>query len=382
MILRQSKKLFKLVLCSGRSSLRNFQRPMSDMSEVLFDEIGDVGIATLNRPQVLNALNLNMVQLLYKRLKEWENKMKFVILKGNGGKAFCAGGDIIDVTESAKQGTSLFKEFFYQEYLVNCLIGTYHIPFISLIDGITMGGGVGLSVHGSFRVATERTLFAMPETGIGLFPDVGGSYFLPRLGGNLGMYLALTGFRLKGRDVLRAGVATHVCDSSKLEELLADLTSGKIVYPEDVRETLGNYMETAIFGSDKEFILKSYLPIIQKCFQGDSVEDIIKNLENEGSEWSKKQIDIIEKMSPTSVKITFESQKRGQDLNLQECLIMEYRLTQRCCLDNDFPEGVRALLVDKDNSPKWKPDSLAGVTKEKLDEYFSPLSPDRELKFV
>ncbi|CAL8387647.1 unnamed protein product, partial [Gadus morhua 'NCC'] len=185
--------------------------------EVLLEKVGRAGVITLNRPKAMNALNLTMTRLLYPQLKEWETdeQTDIVIIKGAGGRAFCAGGDIIAVTEAGKSGDPLAQDFFREEYVLNNTIGMYKKPYIALIDGITMGGGVGLSVHGRFRVATEKTVFAMPETAIGLFPDVGGGYFLPRLQGKLGMFLALTGFRLKGRDVQRVGVASHFVESQK-----------------------------------------------------------------------------------------------------------------------------------------------------------------------
>ena len=188
--------------------------------EVVFDVQNNKGIITLNRPKSLNALNLPMIDEIYPVLKKWnEEKLDMVIIEGAGSKSFCAGGDVVAVTSAPAdiKGTEKQTEFFKKEYKLNHLIGTLDVPYIALIDGITMGGGVGLSVHGMFRVCTEQTLFAMPETGIGLFPDVGGSFFMPKLKGGLGMYLALTGYRLKSVDCLHAGIATHIC---KQEELL------------------------------------------------------------------------------------------------------------------------------------------------------------------
>ncbi|AWP12620.1 putative lanosterol synthase-like isoform 7, partial [Scophthalmus maximus] len=217
--------------------------------EVLLEKVGRAGVITLNRPKVLNALNLTMIRQIYPQLRKWENDndTDIVIIKGDGGKAFCAGGDIRAVTEAGKVGDSLAQDFFREEYILNDAIGSCRKPYIALIDGITMGGGVGLSVHGRFRVATEKTLFAMPETAIGLFPDVGGGYFLPRLRGRLGLFLALTGFRLKGRDVHRAGVATHFVESKKIPDMekeLVDLTSPS---PEDISRVLDTYQTKSGF---------------------------------------------------------------------------------------------------------------------------------------
>uniref|UniRef100_A0A8C0XMF9 3-hydroxyisobutyryl-CoA hydrolase n=1 Tax=Castor canadensis TaxID=51338 RepID=A0A8C0XMF9_CASCN len=274
--------------------------------EVLLERKGCAGVITLNRPKLLNALTQNMIRQIYPQLKKWEQDPHtfLIIIKGAGEKAFCAGGDIKVISEASKAKQRLAQDFFREEYILNNAIGSCQKPYVALIDGITMGGGVGVSVHGQFRVATERTLFAMPETGIGLFPDVGGGYFLPRLQGKLGYFLALTGFRLKGRDVYRAGIATHFVDSRK----------------------------------------------------------------------------VINKMSPTSLKITLRQLMEGSSKTLQEVLTMEYRLSQACMEGHDFHEGVRAVLIDKDQSPKWKPADLQEVTKEDVNNYFKPLGSN-DLEF-
>ncbi|XP_057407480.1 3-hydroxyisobutyryl-CoA hydrolase, mitochondrial isoform X3 [Balaenoptera acutorostrata] len=275
-------------------------------AEVLLERKGCAGVITLNRPKFLNALNLSMIRQIYPQLKKWEQDPEafLIIIKGAGGKAFCAGGDIRVISEARKANQKIAQDFFREEYMLNNAIDSCQKPYIALIHGITMGGGVGLSVHGQFRVATEKSLFAMPETAIGLFPDVGGGYFLPRLQGKLGCFLALTGFRLKGRDVYAAGIATHFVDSEK----------------------------------------------------------------------------VINKMSPTSLKITLRQLMEGSSKTLQEVLTMEYRLSQACMRGHDFHEGVRAVLIDKDQSPKWKPADLKEVTDEALNNHFKPLGSN-DLKF-
>uniref|UniRef100_A0A3B5B4X5 3-hydroxyisobutyryl-CoA hydrolase n=1 Tax=Stegastes partitus TaxID=144197 RepID=A0A3B5B4X5_9TELE len=318
--------------------------------EVLLEKVGRAGVITMNRPKVLNALNQTMTRQIYPQLKKWENdnETDIVIIKGAGGKAFCAGGDIRAVTEAGKVGGSLAQDFFRDEYTLNNAIGTYRKPYIALIDGITMGGGVGLSVHGRFRVATEKTLFAMPETAIGLFPDVGGGYFLPRLRGKLGLFLALTGFRLKGRDVQRAGVATHFVESKK------------VLYPVLIDERT------------------MHLPKKKKTRTTFSSEGIVQNLKADGSEFAKKQT--LSKMSPTSLKITYKQLQVGATLSLQDVLVMEYRLSQACMRGCDFYEGVRAVLVDKDQSPKWNPSTLEEVSDHSVDQCFSSLG-EKDLTF-
>ncbi|XP_031649894.1 3-hydroxyisobutyryl-CoA hydrolase, mitochondrial isoform X3 [Oncorhynchus kisutch] len=352
-------------------------------AEILVEKVGNAGVITLNRPKALNALNMNMIRLMYPQLKKWEtdNETDIVIVKGAGGKAFCAGGDIRAVTEAGKIGDALAKNFFREEYILNNTIGTYQKPYVALIDGITMGGGVGLSVHGRFRVATEKTLFAMPETAIGLFPDVGGGYFLPRLQGQLGLFLALTGFRLKGRDVQRAGVASHFVESQKIAALEKELVDLKTPSIEDVSRVLDSYQKRSSLDAEKPFVLEQHIDLIDKLFQSNSVEGIVHNLKTDGSPFAQKQAETLAKMSPTSLKITFKQLQAGGTMSLQEVLVMEYRLSQACMVQkgSDFYEGVRAVLVDKDHSPKWSPSTLKEVSEQSVEDCFSSLG-DRDLK--
>ncbi|XP_069119775.1 3-hydroxyisobutyryl-CoA hydrolase, mitochondrial-like isoform X2 [Argopecten irradians] len=350
--------------------------------EVLLQTINSTGVITLNRPKALNALNLNMIRRIYPQMTSWEEdpKMRMVIIKGAGEKAFCAGGDIRAVTEAGKVGDPLSQNFFKEEYILNFKIGTYDIPYVAFIDGITMGGGVGLSVHGDFRVATEKTLFAMPETAIGLFPDVGGGYFLPRLGGSLGVFMALTGFRLKGRHVQKAGVATHFVQSNKISELEAALIGLDNPSHHDITTVIEDFQSKSTDVPDEDFILKPDMDKINRLFSAKTLEGIFQDLKNDGSDWATKQLQTLQKMSPTSMKITLRQILEGRNLSLGDCLQMEYRLSQRCIDDKDFYEGVRAVLVDKDQSPKWDPATIEGVTSDKVDWYFSVLPAERELQ--
>ncbi|XP_033473419.1 3-hydroxyisobutyryl-CoA hydrolase, mitochondrial [Epinephelus lanceolatus] len=343
--------------------------------EVLLERVGCAGVITINRPKVLNALNLTMVQQIYPQLKKWENdnEIDIVIIRGAGGKAFCAGGDIRAVTEAGKVGDPLAEDFFREEYILNNAIGSCRKPYIALIEGITMGGGVGLSVHGRFRVATEKTLFAMPETAIGLFPDVGGGYFLPRLRGKLGLFLALTGFRLKGRDVQRAGVATHFVESKKIPDLEKELVDLKSPSAEDVSKVLDSYQNQSSLDSEKPFVLDKHMSDIDRLFSSSSVEGIVQNLKADGSEFANKQAETLSKMSPTSLKITYRQLQAGATLSLQDVLVMEYRLSQACMRGCDFYEGVRAVLVDKDQNPKWNPSTLEEVSEQAVEQCFSSL---------
>ncbi|XP_048390263.1 3-hydroxyisobutyryl-CoA hydrolase, mitochondrial isoform X2 [Stegostoma tigrinum] len=347
--------------------------------EVILTKSGSTGIITLNRPKALNALNLSMIRQIYPQLKKWEqdNETSLVIIKGAGEKAFCAGGDIRAVTEAGKVGDRLAEDFFREEYILNNAIGNCQIPYVALINGITMGGGVGLSVHGHFQVATEKTLFAMPETGIGLFPDVGGGFFLPRLEGKLGLYLALTGFRIKGRDVHQAGIATHFVKSDKIPDLERDLVSLKSPSKEDVADLLNSYHFKC--KADHKFVLAEHMDKINRLFETNSVEEILENLQEDSSPFAVQSLKTLKKMSPTSMKITFQQLREGATKNLAEVLVMEYRLSQSCMRGHDFYEGVRAVLIDKDQSPKWKPATLEEVTEEYLKSCFQSLG-SKELK--
>ncbi|XP_049939376.1 3-hydroxyisobutyryl-CoA hydrolase, mitochondrial isoform X1 [Schistocerca serialis cubense] len=369
---RKHNAIRKIALC--------LRRQMSSTSEndVIIESVNDKGVITLNRPKALNALNLSMIRKIFPTMKNWEKEKSLVIMKGTGEKAFCAGGDVRAVTEAGIKGTNLGRDFFREEYTLNSLIGTYHIPYVAFIDGITMGGGVGLSVHGHFRVATERTLFAMPETAIGLFPDVGGSYFLPRLGGKLGLYLALTGYRLKGLDVLKAGIATHFCDSGKLVDLLDSLL--KCPGTQNAVEEVLNKFSKSSTSKTSEFSLTPYMSIIDSCFSAPTVEEILERLRAEGSEWSLKTIETLNNMSPTSLKVTKKQLEEGEGKSLLDCLKMEYRLAVHACEGHDFYEGVKALLIDKGRKPNWKPSTLSEVTDEFVDAQFAPLSSGEELK--
>lgn len=342
---------------------------------VVAKRVNNAGILTLNRPKALNALNHEMVISMHAQLRTWmkEKEVKLVIQNAEGGKAFCAGGDIRSITDAGRNGDILPGcNFFNDEYRLNYALHTLPVPLVSIIDGITMGGGVGLSVHGTFRVATEKTLFAMPETGIGLFPDVGGGYFLPRLDNDLGTFLALTGHRVKGVDNVHAGIATHICEKDKIPLLTEKLTD--CVNKQDVEDVLLEFQEKSLRQNvdlNRSFTLLDNLETIKDCFKYDNINDIKSALEN-GNEWAKKQLDTINKMSPTSLAITLKQLRKGADLNLKQVLKMESQIGATCMKKTDFYEGVRAVLIDRDNSPKW------AEFDGDIDEYFQESSWEAE----
>ena len=322
-------------------------------NEILFERRGALGAATLNRPAALNALTLGMIRELGPRLRGWavDASVAAVLVKGAGDRAFCAGGDLRSFWDSRHGDRLQAGEFFREEYRLNRQIFTFPKPYIAVIDGIVMGGGVGVSVHGRHRVATERTRFAMPETGIGLFPDVGGSYFLPRLPGQLGLYLGLTGRRLDAADCLYCGIATHFVEAAglpALESALAD--SGPAA------ETLGRASTEpgpSALAQDRE--------AIDRCFAQDSVEGILAALEAEGTDWAARTLKRLQACSPTSLKLAFRQIRKGAELDFDAAMAMEFRLSQACLTGHDFLEGVRAVVIDKDMAPVWDPASLAEV---------------------
>lgn len=297
-----------------------------------------------------------------------------MILKGAGDKAFCAGGDVKDVlTGSFEQSKDIFR-YTYRNY---DLVSSYKKPYIAIIDGITMGGASPLSIAGKYRIATERTSYAMPETAIGFFNDAGASYFLSRLRFNIGIYMGLTGARLSSYDVKKVGLATHFVESKKLEDLEKSLLTCK--NDEEIGKTIANL---ASVPSSTETELDSVTSQIDKCFDGETVEEIYQNLHLDGSDWALNTIRTLNKMSPTSLKVTLRSLINGKKLPLRDCLKMEFCTAIHFVIESkDFREGTRAVLIDKDFKPKWNPPRLTEVTEEHVARFFKPLPDGDELTF-
>ena len=341
------------------------------MNDILFERRGAAGLITLSRPKALNALTQGMVVAGKAQLDAWarDDAIKCVIIRGEGERAFCAGGDIRALYESGKTGTSYALDFYRNEYRLDAAIKHFPKPYIALMHGIVMGGGVGVSVHGSHRVASETTVFAMPETGIGLFPDVGGSYFLPRCPGALGMYLALTGARLKTADTLYAGIVTHFVPVAKWEALIARVADGEA--PDAVLDEL------------KENVPDTYLTehraAIDRVFAKDTVEEILAALDAEHTDWSRDTAKTIRTKSPTATKLAFRQVREGANHEFDDCMKMEFRMVNRVVAGHDFYEGVRATIIDKDGAPNWKPAKLEDVSDAEIDACFAPLG-DKELQ--
>ena len=354
---------------------------MSETDDVQFQKEGGTGFITLNRPKALNALTLDMIRAIMPQLQDWRDDptIKAVVIVGAGDRAFCAGGDVRAVYEAGRNGGSLTAEFFRDEYRLNRMIHVFPKPYVALIDGITMGGGVGLSVHGSHRVATEKTMLAMPETGIGLFPDVGGTYFLPRLPGELGLFLALSGWRLGAADALYCGLATDFVKSEDIPDLLEAFATASWAGDSDAERVVDEIIEG--MQSDSETAsLASRRDLIDRCFAKPSVEAILDALDAEPDDWAAKVAGIIRRQSPTSLKVTFAQVRKGGAMPFDRAMVEEYRMSQAFMAGPDFYEGIRAVLIDKDQQPKWQPGDLASVTPEIVEGHFLSLG-ESDLSF-
>jgi len=349
-------------------------------SDLLFEVKDGLGVITLNRPKALNALTHGMILELERVIPGWEKNpaVKAVVLRGAGDRAFCAGGDVTNLyreSRDPKGGGTLRRDFFYDEYIVNRRIYRYAKPWISLIDGIDMGGGVGLSVHGSHSVASEKFLFAMPETTIGLFPDVGGGYFLTRLQGALGTFLALTSHRLKVADAVWAGIVDAHVPSARMNDLQAALGEADLAGLDANRKADA---VIARFAAATDMpTLPAMMPDIDRCFSAESVAEIEAKLKKHGGQWAEKQLAALLKLSPLAMAITLEQLKRCANRSFEDSMTIEYRMSQHCMRpDHDFFEGVRALLIDKDQKPRWNPPTIGGVTRAMVEAHFKPVSND------
>ena len=340
--------------------------------EVLIRIEGKVGRLTLNRPQALHALTTNMCRMLTEALLAWKDDpaIELVLVDHSGERGFCAGGDIRMLAESGAGDGAAAREFFFIEYRLNHLLFECRKPVVVIMDGITMGGGVGLAGPATYRVATERTTFAMPETGIGLFPDVGGGWFLPRMPGHIGLWLALTGARVKAADCELVGMATDFIESGKVEAFKAALVAD----PTAVETLLTEYE-----GDAGRPPLAAHQDEIDRLFGGDSVEAILAALEATDTDWAREQLKTLATKSPQTLKVAFRQLALGREArSFAENMAMEYRIGARVVQRHDFLEGVRAVIVEKDNAPKWDPATVSGVSEAMLEEIFAPLPSAQE----
>jgi enoyl-CoA hydratase len=341
-------------------------------AEVLCHIEGRVGRVTLNRPQALHALTTNMCRLMIDALVAWREDpaVALVMFDHSGERGFCAGGDIRMLAESGAGDGRLAREFFFTEYRLNELIFNYPKPRIAFMDGITMGGGVGLSRPCRFRVATERTTFAMPETGIGLFPDVGGGWYLSRMPDHIGLWLALTGARIKAADCELLQIATDFVESARVPELKAAILAA----PDRTEALLTEFEADA-----GRPTIAQHQDEIARLFGGDSVEAIVAALQAAGTDWANDQLGVLATKSPQTMKVAFRQLRLGAACaSFAENMAMEYRIGARVVQRPDFIEGVRAVIVEKDNAPRWNPPTLEAVGEDLLDGIFSALPSDAE----
>ena len=342
--------------------------------ELIVRRDGVAGYLTLNRPKAIHALTAAMDHAMTDALLAWkdDDTVKAVILDHSEGRGFCSGGDVAFLRNSAltDNGES-GRRFFYEEYQLNHMMFAYPKPIVAFIDGITMGGGVGISQPARFRAATEHTRFAMPETGIGLFPDVGGGWYLARLPGRIGQFLALTGARLDGAECLWAGLATHYLPADELAEAKA-----RIGHDHDIAGVLG-----ALAATPPEARIAGHAQQITRHFASDRLEDIIVSLESDDSEWAAKELATIRMKSPQACKVALRQLAESARMSdFAANMAMEFRIASRVITLPDFAEGVRAVIVDKDNAPKWNPATPEGVTDAMIDAIFAPLPADQEWK--
>ena len=336
--------------------------------EVLFDRRGRLGVITLNRPKAVNALNAGMVAAMTEQLAAWEHDdgVATVLVEGAGERGLCAGGDIVAIYRDILTGGEETARFWEAEYRLNSFISRYPKPYVALMDGLVLGGGVGISAHGSVRIVTERTRTGMPETTIGFVPDVGGTLLLARAPGEAGTHAALTGAHLDASDALFLGLADHFVPSAKLPDLAAALEN------ETPEAAVGRFTDKAPSSG-----LEAQRDWIDTCYATDDAEEILRRLRAAGGE-AAKAADTIESKSPTSVKVTLAALRRARGLSLDEALTEEYRVGLRCLAGPDFREGIRAQVVDKDRNPQWRPPALSEVQAHDVERYFAPLG-EREL---
>jgi Enoyl-CoA hydratase/carnithine racemase len=335
--------------------------------DVLISVEGRIGRLSLNRPKAIHALNLPMCEAMIEALVAWRDDpaIEAVVIDHSEGRGFCAGGDIRMLAESGAKDGKEARAFFHTEYRLNHLLFTYPKPVVAFMDGITMGGGVGISQPAKYRVATEHTRFAMPETGIGLFPDVGGGWYLPRLEGRVGVFLALTGARLDGAECLALGLATHYLPSERVAEAKERIAA----HPDRIGGILGELSVTAPTAA-----ITGRIDKINRLFASDRYEDILAALEKDGSEWAAKELDALHTKSPQTCKVALRQLREGAAMpDFAAEMVQEYAIGSRVVQMHDFLEGVRALIVDKDNSPKWNPPSAEAVSDEWIDAIFAPL---------
>jgi enoyl-CoA hydratase len=352
------------------------ESPESSTEHVFVFRQGVVGRIHLNRPRALNSLTLGMVRAIAKALVHFERdpEVRCVLIDGEGSRGLCAGGDIRAIYESGRRLDGEAELFWREEYILNARIAAFPKPYIAIMDGITMGGGIGIAAHGSHRIVTERSRIAMPEVGIGFVPDVGGTWLLSRTPGALGTYLALTGEIIGAGDTIRAGLADAMVPSGRLPALVDALAS--LARPagsdeagsDEVEDILQAYARPADDG-----MLWQHRDLIDQCFSHSSIEEILAALADVADDFARATLLSLRGKSPTSLKVTLRLLHLAHNASLEDCLLREFRAAVRCLQGHDFYEGIRAAIIDKDRSPRWQPDTIGAVSEADIDRYLAPV---------
>lgn len=347
----------------------------NNTQEILVNIKNNIAVITLNRSKALNALSFNMIELLTKYLLEFKNNnnIKAVIIKSDHNKAFCAGGDIKSLYTNGRNNPEQAAQFFYHEYRLNTLIHNYPKPYIAILNNITMGGGVGISIHGSHKIATDNLVLAMPETSIGFYPDIGASYFLSRLSDGLGLYLGLTGYRLNCLEAKYLNLVNYIIANNNKEELINNIINNSDNNNDNIENIITKYnVNNSYLDTDLKNNIKQNLEHIKTCFNNQNIAQIFENLNNYkiNQIWAEKTLKLLNTKSPSSLIITTELLNRAKNLNFKQCMQMEYGLSYGFLLNNDFYEGIRALLIDKDNKPNWDNIDISDYQKFDYGKYF------------
>jgi enoyl-CoA hydratase len=337
-------------------------------NDVILRREGAIGRITLNRPKALNALTESMCAALLAQLRAWavDSAVHAVVIDSVPGKAFCAGGDVRAIYDAGRRADGSVMSFFRTEYRMNAAIRRFTKPYVALIDGFAFGGGCGVSMHGSYRAVSENAVLAMPETLIGLFPDIGATTFLNDLPGEIGMYLALTGLRINAADAIYCGLATHFVAGQDHAALRSRLAQG-----EKLEKILADLGARPLGASS----LSQHRDAIDRAFAASSVEEILERLGREG-DWGNEIASVLKGRSPTSLKVTFRQMREGAEMDFASCQRMEFRIMARMMDGHDFYEGVRAALIDKDQSPRWAPPRLDMVSENEIEPFFAPLGDE------
>lgn len=341
------------------------------MTDVQFNILNQTGIITLNRPHALNALNFSMITAIRMQLLEWmhDDTIALVIIESQHKKAFCSGGDLRSLYHAIKaHDFNLMEQLFRQEYALNYLIRSYPKPYIAFLDGIVMGGGIGISVHGSFRIVGDHVNAAMPETNLGFFPDVSASLFLNECPGHLGLYIGLTGIHMDVANTLYSHLGTHYVPSDQHASLKEKLISSAQKDKETLLAFIQEFQRPMPIASS----FQSHQEEIDHLFQGGTLQDILSNLAGSKSDFAHHTLATLEKRSPTSLKITFELLRRGKEMTSSEAARLDFSLSQQCITLPDFIEGIRATIIDKDKSPHWSPSDVSQIGDSFIDSLFQP----------